>query len=599
MARTPKGYWEKRSTELMKRLEKGTENTINSLIEAYNQATKDINKEISKIFKNYAKDSELSKETLIQLLNKRETDTHYKNLLKVINNNITDESIKKKLLTKYNAPAYSYRISRYQALQDNIDVELKKLANIEQDVTKIRYVDTINEGYYHSIYDIQKGTGLGFSFAQIDNKTINLMLNESWTNKANYSQRIWNNSEKLGNYLKTQLTASTMAGKSIQKIASELADYMNVGLCNATRLVRTEVNHFANESEMLAYEELNIDKYRFIATLDNVTCEHCAELDNRVFNVKDRKSGKNYPPLHANDRCTTVAEFDDNVTKDLERRAKDENGNTILVPQDMSYNEWKEKYVTNNNENVIINKEKTISFEECKKIIEGYGITFVDEDLKVIDNKLLSDNVKQLDNLLKEYPTMKEFIKDRQMHLGAETFRDNSTVAAFSCGIDNKRLSIHFSKLKYKEYSSFIESEKNDINIFHSMPCSDEKVSVYSLTHEFGHFVESKFIDDYNKEHFVEFLNMKTRALNANSISQSKKILTTWQKKTTDKIANDIADIAIKNNPNFKLSENLSKYGKINSFEFFAECFANMNCGKPNELGNAMKEYLKQKGVSL
>lgn len=289
MARKPINYWEKRSTELMKRLEKETENTINSLIQAYEQATKNINKEITNIFKNYAKNSGLNKKILTQLLNKKETGQYYKNLLEVINNNITDDSIKKKLLAKYNAPAYSYRISRYQALQDNIDVELKKLANIEQDITKIRYVHTIKEGYYYNIYNIQKGTGLGFTFAQIDNRTINLMLNENWINNENFSQRIWKNSEKLGNYLKTQLTADTMSGKSIAKISKELSEYMNVGLYNATTLVRTEVNHFANEAEMLAYEELDIEKYRFIATLDQVTCNHCAELDNRVFNTKDRK----------------------------------------------------------------------------------------------------------------------------------------------------------------------------------------------------------------------------------------------------------------------------------------------------------------------
>lgn len=344
MARTPNGYWEKRSTELMKRLEKGTENTINGLIEAYEQATKNINKEITKIFNNYAKDGVLDNKTLKQLLTTRETDTYYKNLLSVINNNITDENIKKKLLAKYNAPAYAYRISRYEALQNNIDVELKKLADIEQKLTETRYINTIKEGYYHNIYDIQKGIGLGFSFAQIDNKTIKLLLNEKWTNNENFSQRIWNNSEKLGNYIKTQLTADTMSGKSINKISSELSEYMNVGLFYATRLVRTEVNHFANEAEMLSYEELDIEKYRYIATLDKRTCEHCAKLDNQVFNVKDRKPGKNYPPIHANDRCTTVAEFDD-VLDDLQRRARDENGRTILVPQDMSYEQWAMQYV--------------------------------------------------------------------------------------------------------------------------------------------------------------------------------------------------------------------------------------------------------------
>lgn len=289
MARKPLDYWEKRQTELMKRLEKGTENTIKGLIESYEQATKNINKEISKIYKNYSKSDVLDKKVLNQLLNKKETDTYRKNLLTTINNNIKNEDIKQKMLLKYNSSTYSFRISRYEQLQESIDLEVKKLADLEQEITKIRYVDTIKEGYYHNIYNIQKATGLGFNFSQIDNRTINLLLSEKWTDNANFSQRIWNNSEKLGNYLKTQLTADTMSGKTIQKIASELSNFMNVGLYNATTLVRTEVNHFANEAEMLSYEELDIEKYRFIATLDNVTCKHCAELDNKVFNLKDRQ----------------------------------------------------------------------------------------------------------------------------------------------------------------------------------------------------------------------------------------------------------------------------------------------------------------------
>lgn len=289
MARKPLNYWEKRQTELMKRIEKGTENTIKGLIESYERTTKNINKEISRIYKNYSKSDVLDKKVLNQLLNKKETDVHRRNLLTTINNYIKNKDIKQKMLLKYNSSAYSFRISRYEQLQESIDLELKKLADIEQQITEIRYVDTIKEGYYHNMYNFQKSTGLGFNFSQIDNKTINLLLNEKWTDNANFSQRIWKNSEKLGNYLKTQLTADTMSGKTIQKIASELSSFMNVGLYNATTLVRTEVNHFANESEMLSYEELDIEKYRFIATLDNITCKHCAELDNKVFNLKDRQ----------------------------------------------------------------------------------------------------------------------------------------------------------------------------------------------------------------------------------------------------------------------------------------------------------------------
>ena len=62
MARKPNNYFERRSTELMLRLEKGTEKTINALIEAYNQATKDINKEINNIFKNRSEERRVGKE---------------------------------------------------------------------------------------------------------------------------------------------------------------------------------------------------------------------------------------------------------------------------------------------------------------------------------------------------------------------------------------------------------------------------------------------------------------------------------------------------------------------------------------------------------
>ena len=63
--------------------------------------------------------------------------------------------------------------------------------------------------------------------------------------------------------------------------------------------------------------------------------------------LKIENHGKNYPPIHANDRCTTVAEFDDDIVEDLQRRARDEDGESILVSQDMSYDEWYNKNVDN------------------------------------------------------------------------------------------------------------------------------------------------------------------------------------------------------------------------------------------------------------
>ena len=70
------------------------------------------------------------------------------------------------------------------------------------------------------------------------------------------------------------------------------------------------------------------------------------------------------------------------------------------------------------------------------------------------------------------------------------------------------------------------------------------------------------------------------------------------QKTTLDKIARDIMRIAQRNTGTRTLQmaaeKYLSKYGRKNYHEMFAEAFANMRCGKPNALGKAMAEYLKK-----
>lgn len=407
MSRAPKGYWEKRSTELLKDIEDKTLFTINDLIKAYNKATKDINNEIKKIYNKYATDSKLTKKEAMTLLSQQETNQFYKQLLEKIDK-VTDDDIKQKLLAKYNAPAYAYRITRYQALQDNIDIELKKLAGIEKEITKIQYIDTITEGYYRNIFNIQKGLKAGFNFSQIDKRTIDLMLKNKWNNKANYSQRIWNNSERLSDYLRTSMIADTMTGKSIQKMASELNQAMETGLYNATRLVRTETNYFANQAEMLSYEECGIEEYQFIATLDHITCEHCTELDKRVFKVKEAKPGKNCPPIHPNDRCTTVAYFGED-DEELGRIAKNlETGESYYIKPNISYNEWKNQYVDNNkindikvDINSIITMSKQIKELKYVDVTEKILANFGTKKCKVIEQQFFEDengNKYKIDN---------------------------------------------------------------------------------------------------------------------------------------------------------------------------------------------------------
>lgn len=258
------------------------------------------------------------------------------------------------------------------------------------------------------------------------------------------------------------------------------------------------------------------------------------------------------------------------------------------------YNEYKKNYFKHLNN--FENDDKILSLEECKQMIENQNIKFWQDDLSKIDKKLLSDNTKRLKNLIDKYPKMKKFIDEKNVNFNALTMGKNE-IALCSTNLDISKISISLSKKYYSNYDNFIKMEEEGFKKFWSMPCSENLKSVYSLTHEFGHFIENKIIDDYNKQHLAEFLNMKTRALNAKSNSQSRAILRKWQKSIADNVAQEIYEIAEKSNANIKINDLLSEYGKTNSFEFFAECFANLECGKPNELAKALGEYLKKRGI--
>ena len=112
-------------------------------------------------------------------------------------------------------------------------------------------------------------------------------------------------------------------------------------LFNSTKaLVDTEMVYAERQGLDDAYSDYGAKKYRYLATLDDLTCEKCGELDGKVFDLNKAVVGANHPPMHKYCRCTIIPVFDDFDT--IERYAKDEKGETIEVS--MTYEEWKKKY---------------------------------------------------------------------------------------------------------------------------------------------------------------------------------------------------------------------------------------------------------------
>jgi len=325
MGKTSK-YWDDRAIKRLTGAEKTSEQYIKQVQKMYDRAYRNINKEIETIYKSYSNDTGIDVNTLKQLLTKKETSKVFKEL-------------KAKGYDKYIKDNYKSRITRLEQLKAQIYAKAKDVYSEEELISHKCYGEVYKNSYYRSIYDTQMGTGLDFGFSTIDNNLIETLLNERWSGK-NYKQRIWGNTDILAESVSEIVGGAILSGQSLSKTTQQIRERFGVCKYYAERLVRTETNHFYNEADALAYEEMGIDKYVFVAVLDSRTSPMCQSYDNKVLDYKDKKVGVNFPPLHPNCRSTTRGYLGEEAEKSLQRRARDpKTGKTELI-NNMSYKEW-------------------------------------------------------------------------------------------------------------------------------------------------------------------------------------------------------------------------------------------------------------------
>lgn len=365
-------YWDKRALRRLTDAEKISEQHITQIKKIYEQAYRDISKEIQRTYRAYSKNTGLDVDKLKELLTVKETDKVWKTL-------------KRQGLDKYIKDNYKSRISRLEQIQAQIYGKAKLIYPKEELEQTMAYKGVINDSYYKAIYDTQKGLGYDFSFNKIDNNTINLLLNEKWSG-LNYSQRIWKNTDYLAEALSYTIGGAMLSGQSIEKTTRQIKERFNVSKYYAERLVRTETNHFNNEADAMAYEQMGIKKYVFVATLDTRTSEICQSHDNKVYNFKDKEVGVNYPPLHPNCRSKTRGYINEEVEKSLKRRARNPYTGKTEVIDNISYKDWAKKNglttnISPTSDKKPIKSDKTV--DNLKKVPKNDIINISTSDLPI------------------------------------------------------------------------------------------------------------------------------------------------------------------------------------------------------------------------
>ena len=332
-------YWKRRAEQRMYEYIQEADRVADEVGKAYLQAAGYLEAQTKKIFDTYRKGGGLSEAEARRLLNDVGNATDY-DALKKAYNRVKDPDMKQMLLNQLNAPAYRARIERLQQLREDLDRKCRELYKIETKAADEHLINTAQTAYYRTMYDIQRGTGYGFGFAQISEQGVNEILRNNWSG-ASYSSRIWSNTQTVAELIKNELFLGVLTGKSQHDMSAVIMEKMGVGAMQARRLVRTESCYVANQAEMESYKECEIEKYRFVATLDMRTSEICASLDGKEFPVDKQQPNVNCPPMHPNCRSTTIAVFDAEIMEGMQRRAVDpETGKDVFVPADMNYVEW-------------------------------------------------------------------------------------------------------------------------------------------------------------------------------------------------------------------------------------------------------------------
>lgn len=311
-------YWEKRARENESKVYKKASDLKKELDVHYIQAKKEIQKSINDLIARYMFKTDLSYADAMKYLTSKEFKEFRMSLeeyeAEIERLSEINEELANKLRIELETLAMKSRITRLDSLKTQIDIELSKKISKDYNIVE----KGISE-VYRDFFKIQT-TDFGLTGVNtvLPKKTLKMLMQQPWSG-ANFSERIWDNSEALGKVLKQEIIQSFMQGVSVKDLSDRIEKRFENDRYNTERLVRTELNYAFNQTTKLSYEEAEIEEYEFLAEIDSRTSEICKKLNGEKFKVKDARAGVNYPPMHPHCRSTTVPVLDfDNFGKEKE-----------------------------------------------------------------------------------------------------------------------------------------------------------------------------------------------------------------------------------------------------------------------------------------
>ena len=263
-------------------------------------------------------------------------------------------------------------LTRSRGLFEQIGEQIKALGQKEQITFRQGLSNIYTDQFLRQVYDLGQSITVKANFNRLNPALIQKTLDYPWSG-AMFSDRLWQDKERLGRNLRVGLTQSMILGEGIPQITDRINKGIDTARYNAERVARTETKRVTYCAHDDAYKDTGVEelRYRCANGGDSRTCQYCRADNGKVF----KRGEEPTLPRHPNCRCVYIPvvsdTFEDNELNEL----------TGSVRGAENYEKWREAEAKKQEEVKPVEKVNTKTVE--KELKENP--TPVPEQIKLTD----------------------------------------------------------------------------------------------------------------------------------------------------------------------------------------------------------------------
>lgn len=516
-------------------------------------------------------------------------------------------------------------LTRSRGLFEQIGEQLKSLGQKEQITFRQGLSNIYTDQFLRQVYDLGQSINVKANFNRLNPALIQKTLDYPWSG-AMFSDRLWQDKERLGRNLRVGLTQSMILGEGIPQITDRINKGIDTARYNAERVARTETKRVTYCAHDDVYKDTGVEelRYRCANGGDSRTCQYCRADNGKVF----KRGEEPTLPRHPNCRCVYIPvvsdTFGDNELNEL----------TGSVRGAENYEKWREAEAQKQEEakkaQTIPKKTDNVSVQSVEKAYqEAYNKYLKDIERmrtsgavsRVTNDYLssISSNIKRVDLSLMDLDSAKEVSK----HLVAldkkwiSTLQEVDVVDSLGFSVAGvcqpyidvwertkndkdlySRIKYAWKEIKPKEALKYWESDTKNAPYNYNSLVDKKNAMLQTIYHEYGHSILGGKVSEYyhtNSEVYeaVKKIERKYKRETSKYRTVMQNARFGWDKyggtdqAERDKIAKEAED---------KLKEvYVSKYANDSTGEFIAECFANAClCSNPSPYSVEVYELLEK-----